>query len=220
MLMLVDVIFPGWVPLAYLAVSADIPGWVTAHDKALYPFETLVGGHLTRLGTGADVEVQQEYIQDLRTETTVGLSDPAVLGAAFDPGTGRPSGSCPAGWTAWGPRTCSRTRTPGRWPRPCGSTTAISAPSASAPERASQAGQSRSARQTSARTARCSGVIRSRKDSRTRRRCSLAALRNSRQPSGVAVAVLARWSPLSVARWTRPRRSIRSTNRLRPLGVR
>ena len=84
--MLVDVIFPGWVPFAYLAVSANVPGWLTAHDKALaYPFETLVGGHLTRLGTRADVAVQQEYLEDLRSETTAALSHPSVLGAAFDP---------------------------------------------------------------------------------------------------------------------------------------
>lgn len=87
-LMLVDVIFPGWVPFAYLAVSSNVPGWITAHDQALaYPFETLVGGHLTRLGTRADVAVQQEYIADLRTETTAALSHPSVLGAAFDPTT-------------------------------------------------------------------------------------------------------------------------------------
>lgn len=85
-LMLVDVIFPGWVPFTYLAVSANIPGWITAHDKALaYPFQTLVGGHLTRLGTRADVAVQQEYIEDLRHEATAALIHPSVLGAAFDP---------------------------------------------------------------------------------------------------------------------------------------
>jgi glyoxylase-like metal-dependent hydrolase (beta-lactamase superfamily II) len=85
-LMLVDVIFPGWVPFAYLAISTNVPGWVTAHDKALaYPFETLIGGHLTRLGTRADVAVQQEYITDLRREVTAALSHPSVLGAAFDP---------------------------------------------------------------------------------------------------------------------------------------
>ena len=34
-LMVVDVLFPGWVPFKSLAVSQDIPGWVRAHDIAM-----------------------------------------------------------------------------------------------------------------------------------------------------------------------------------------
>ena len=50
-LMLVNVVFPGWVPFAYLAESQNIPGWLEAPAQALrYPFHTFVGGHLTRLG--------------------------------------------------------------------------------------------------------------------------------------------------------------------------
>jgi len=75
-LMLVDVIFPGWVPFAYLAVSSDVPGWISAHDKALeYPFETLIGGHLTRLGTRDDVHTQQQYINELKQRTERELSN-------------------------------------------------------------------------------------------------------------------------------------------------
>jgi glyoxylase-like metal-dependent hydrolase (beta-lactamase superfamily II) len=38
-LMLVDVVFPGWVPFAYLAESQNIPGWLAAPAQALrYPF--------------------------------------------------------------------------------------------------------------------------------------------------------------------------------------
>ena len=65
-LMVVDVIFPGWVPFGNLAVSQDIPGWMRAHDIALdYDWTTLVGGHLGRLGVRADGELQREYIHDL-----------------------------------------------------------------------------------------------------------------------------------------------------------
>ena len=74
-LMLVDVIYPGWVPFKDLAVSEDIPGWVQAHDQALsYPFETIVGGHLGRLGNRRDVEVQREYILDLRDDALEALN--------------------------------------------------------------------------------------------------------------------------------------------------
>lgn len=78
-LMLVDVVFPGWVPFKQLAVSQDIPGWIEAHDHVLaYPFTTFVGGHLTRVGTRADVAAQREYVQDLKT-----LSEQALK--TFDP---------------------------------------------------------------------------------------------------------------------------------------
>ena len=67
-LMLVDVIFPGWVPFPYLAVSKDIAGYIKAHDIVLdnYKFDTFVGGHLTRLGTVEDVKIQKEFIYDLQ----------------------------------------------------------------------------------------------------------------------------------------------------------
>jgi glyoxylase-like metal-dependent hydrolase (beta-lactamase superfamily II) len=66
-LMLVDVIFPGWVPFPYLATAKDVAGFIKAHDIALnnYDFDTFVGGHLTRLGTRNDVIVQREFVSDL-----------------------------------------------------------------------------------------------------------------------------------------------------------
>ena len=66
--MLVDVIFPGWVPFPYLAVSKDIAGYIKAHDIVLenYEFDTFVGGHLTRLGTVEDVKIQKDFISDLQ----------------------------------------------------------------------------------------------------------------------------------------------------------
>ena len=33
--MLVDVIFPGWVPFSNLALSAFVPGFITVHEQAL-----------------------------------------------------------------------------------------------------------------------------------------------------------------------------------------
>jgi glyoxylase-like metal-dependent hydrolase (beta-lactamase superfamily II) len=66
-LMLVDVIFPGWVPFPYLAVAKDVAGFIKAHDIVLnnYDFDTIVAGHLTRLGTRNDVIVQKEFVSDL-----------------------------------------------------------------------------------------------------------------------------------------------------------
>jgi len=51
-LMFIDIIFPGWSPFKDLAVTSDVTGFVDAHDDVLsYDFDTLVSGHVGRLGT-------------------------------------------------------------------------------------------------------------------------------------------------------------------------
>ncbi|MFE7777053.1 MBL fold metallo-hydrolase [Streptomyces sp. NPDC057445] len=85
-LMLVDLVFPGWVPFKNLAMSTDIPGWIDAHDQALdFPFETYVGGHLTRLGTRRDVEIQREYVRDLdrHARESIAAVDPTAMFAQY-----------------------------------------------------------------------------------------------------------------------------------------
>ncbi|MEU0008188.1 MBL fold metallo-hydrolase [Streptomyces sp. NPDC006314] len=81
-LMLVDVVFPGWVPFKNLAMSDDIPGWIKAHEQALdFPFETYIGGHLNRLGNRRDVEIQREYMSDLdrSTRQAIAAVDPTPM---------------------------------------------------------------------------------------------------------------------------------------------
>jgi hypothetical protein len=79
------VIFPGWVPFSNLALSANVPGFIKAHEQALgYDFDTLVGGHVTRPGTPDDVRVQLEYMTDLRTTAEAALSS-VDLEATMDP---------------------------------------------------------------------------------------------------------------------------------------
>ena len=64
--MLVDIVFPGWVPFDALAESQNIPGFIKAHDQILeYDFEYYIGGHLNRVGTRQDVVNQQAYVTDL-----------------------------------------------------------------------------------------------------------------------------------------------------------
>lgn len=71
-LMLIDVVFPGWVPFKDLAMAEDIPFFIYAHDKILeYDFETFIGGHLTRLGTPEDVRIQQEYFKDIQNNAAM-----------------------------------------------------------------------------------------------------------------------------------------------------
>jgi len=65
-LMVVDLIFPGWVPFTNLGMAEDVQGFIEAHHTVLsYPFDVLVGGHLSRPGTRADVETQRSYTIDL-----------------------------------------------------------------------------------------------------------------------------------------------------------
>jgi glyoxylase-like metal-dependent hydrolase (beta-lactamase superfamily II) len=87
-LMVVDVIFPGWVPFKGLAVSQDIPGWVRAHDVAMtYGWNTLVGGHLGRLGVRADAELQRQYLRDLddSVRQTLASLDPTPYFQQYGP---------------------------------------------------------------------------------------------------------------------------------------
>jgi glyoxylase-like metal-dependent hydrolase (beta-lactamase superfamily II) len=87
-LMVVDVIFPGWVPFKNFAESSDIPGWIAAHDIVLATrWHTLVGGHMGRLGTRADVALQRDYVQDLaaNTRATIDTLDPAPFLAKYGP---------------------------------------------------------------------------------------------------------------------------------------
>ena len=54
-------------------------GFIKAHDIALnnYDFDTIVAGHLTRLGTRDDVMVQKEFVSDL--EKAAGKANQEVL---------------------------------------------------------------------------------------------------------------------------------------------
>jgi glyoxylase-like metal-dependent hydrolase (beta-lactamase superfamily II) len=84
-LMVVDVIFPGWVPWRRLAVSEDIAGWMRGPDVALtFDFDVLIGGHITRLGNRKDVLIQKQYMQDMVTFTEEIINDPNVLSTAVN----------------------------------------------------------------------------------------------------------------------------------------
>lgn len=65
-LTIIDLIFPGWVPFSSLAMASDLRGFMRGHDEVLsFDFDTLVSGHLTRLGHRDDVEVQKQYFLEL-----------------------------------------------------------------------------------------------------------------------------------------------------------
>ncbi len=82
-LMLVDVVFPGWTPFPDLAIAASVDGFLEAHDIILsYDFDHFIGGHLTRHGNRADVETQKAYFDDIISAATK-ANAAADMGAAF-----------------------------------------------------------------------------------------------------------------------------------------
>jgi glyoxylase-like metal-dependent hydrolase (beta-lactamase superfamily II) len=77
-LMVVDVIFPGWMPWRRFALAQDVPEYftqVTAIDN--WDFDTLVGGHVARTGTHADVAMQLAFMNDLKSAAAIALKSTA-----------------------------------------------------------------------------------------------------------------------------------------------
>ncbi|KAJ7160910.1 beta-lactamase-like protein [Mycena filopes] len=86
-LMLVDVVFPGWAPFSQLGQAQNLHQYIAAHDIILaYDFKHFVGGHVGRAGNRTDVLVNKEYIGDLYANCAAAIAltstnDPQ-LGAA------------------------------------------------------------------------------------------------------------------------------------------
>ena len=105
-LMVVDVVFPGWMPWRRFALAKDIPGYFAQVDQIrTLDWDTLVGGHVARTGTRADVETQAEFNRDVKqaaatalatTKFGVGLNprDGANPWAGFDNYIDRVAGQC------------------------------------------------------------------------------------------------------------------------------
>jgi glyoxylase-like metal-dependent hydrolase (beta-lactamase superfamily II) len=88
-LMVVDVIFPGWMPWRRFALAQDVPGYFAQVDTiSRWSFDTLVGGHVGRTGTPADVATQRAFMDDLKTaaQTALKTTVPAEGLAAADLG--------------------------------------------------------------------------------------------------------------------------------------
>ena len=105
-LMVVDVVFPGWMPWRRFAVAQDIPGhFAQVEELRKMDWETLVSGHVARTGTHADVDLQAEFNRDVKqaaatalatTKPGVGLNplDKANPWAVFDDYIDRVAAQC------------------------------------------------------------------------------------------------------------------------------
>jgi glyoxylase-like metal-dependent hydrolase (beta-lactamase superfamily II) len=84
-LMVVDVVFPGWMPWRRFALAQDVEGYFSQVEEINHlDFDTLVAGHVTRAGTKADVELQLAFMRDLRETATEALRVTKV-GEELDP---------------------------------------------------------------------------------------------------------------------------------------
>ena len=63
-LMLVDVVYPGYMPYKNLGIAEDVQGYMKAHADVLsYDFRP-VAGHVTWLGTRDDVKTASDFLEE------------------------------------------------------------------------------------------------------------------------------------------------------------
>jgi len=74
-LMVVDVVFPGWMPWRRFALAQDLPGYFAQVEEIRnMDWDTLVAGHVARTGTRADVDLQSEFNNDVRQAASKALA--------------------------------------------------------------------------------------------------------------------------------------------------
>jgi glyoxylase-like metal-dependent hydrolase (beta-lactamase superfamily II) len=86
-LMVVDMVFPGWMPWRRFAVAHDVPGYFAQMEEIRrISFKSLVGGHVARIGTPADVDLQIAFLADLKAAAASALAT-TKPGEGLDPKT-------------------------------------------------------------------------------------------------------------------------------------
>lgn len=84
-LMVVDVVSPGWMPFRRLHLAQDVQGhYAQVEEIKKFDFVTLVGGHVERTGTRADVELYSEFLSELKTAAGESLKT-TKFGVGLDP---------------------------------------------------------------------------------------------------------------------------------------
>ena len=84
-LMLVDVLYAGWVPFHDFAMAADTRGFIRAFEQARkYDFEWYLGGHVNHPGTFEDFETAEAYVLDVLKHAGQALQATDYVTAAAD----------------------------------------------------------------------------------------------------------------------------------------
>jgi hypothetical protein len=112
--MFVDIVFPGWMPWRAFGVAQDIPGYFQqVRDLDRHPFEKLVGGHVSRIGTHADVKLQIAFDDDIQAAAGAALKT-QPYGQVLDPADTANPWAMADDYTARVARACVLTMTP-KW---------------------------------------------------------------------------------------------------------
>jgi len=78
-LMAIDLVFPGWMPWRRFAVAQDVvDAFARVEDIRKMDWDIIVGGHVTRVGTHADVERQSEFYRDIKQAAATALATTKV----------------------------------------------------------------------------------------------------------------------------------------------
>jgi len=84
-LMVIDTVFPGWMPWRRFAVAQDVfDAFARVEDIRKMDWDTVVGGHVMRVGTHADVELQSEFYRDIQQAAANALAT-TKLGEGLNP---------------------------------------------------------------------------------------------------------------------------------------
>ena len=84
-LMAIDLVFPGWMPWRRFAIAQDVLGHIAQVEEiGKMDWATLVGGHVARTGTHADVDAQIELNRDLKAAASSALAS-TKPGAGLNP---------------------------------------------------------------------------------------------------------------------------------------
>lgn len=74
-LMVIDMVFPGWMPWRRFALAQDIPAYFAQVEEInKMNWDVLVSGHVQRTGTHADVALQLEFMNDLKNTARKALA--------------------------------------------------------------------------------------------------------------------------------------------------
>lgn len=78
-LMAIDIVFPGWMPWSRFADSQDVFDEIARlEDVRKMDWDMLVGGHVTRVETHADVDLQAEFYRDIKQAAATALATTKV----------------------------------------------------------------------------------------------------------------------------------------------
>lgn len=98
-LMLVDVVYPGFSPWRRLGLATDVPGYfaLVQDINTTWDFETLIAGHF-QPGTKADVETQFEFMTDMHAAALEAISTIPYADGNLDPANANNSWAATRDW--------------------------------------------------------------------------------------------------------------------------